>query len=199
MPIGDGVNSMVAGCKVWIILHQSRLAGNTRKDGWTQQVWRCWRCLSATGNGSGNKMVVDLKWLRQTTLALLLMIHALKSSHSPAQTRMMSRWCDGQQLASSRWVHNGCGKPFKCCWEETAGRFIDKQWKGFWARMNLDIPQWRLWMTTTNSFPLTAWVVPAKVSCRPLKFRSGVRLPLCCWELKYPVVDFSNRKWHQIW
>lgn len=52
--------------------------------------------------------------------------------------------------------------------------------KGFSAQMNLYIPKWLLWMTTTNRFPLTTWLVKVNVSCWPLKFTFVGCLYLWC-------------------
>lgn len=64
MPIGDGG---VTGYKVWIIFHQSGMAGNRETDRRMQKVWRCsdgYQGQEMVARPAvGSKTLVDLKWL----------------------------------------------------------------------------------------------------------------------------------------
>lgn len=108
MPIGDGG---VTGYKVWIIFHQSGMAGSRETDRWMQQVWRCSDGYQGqemvAGPAVGTKMLADLKWLWPSQ-------GVSDSVCTPCHTlyvrKQLLSWSKAQCLTAAHFLLCGCGK-----------------------------------------------------------------------------------------
>lgn len=147
------------------------------------------RWLSVTGNGcppcSGNKMLKDLKWLgshRQSVTVLALTVTCI---HRKANTILvespLSQRCDSGKLVSLRCMHNGVPNRSSAAKRKQQADLQTSREKvselGWFSIFPSDS-----WMIATNRFPLTTWVVEAKVSCWLLKFTS-VGFLWCLWSM----------------
>lgn len=126
MLIGDGAR-LIPRCKVWIIFHQSSMAGNGQMDAAGLKMLR-W--LSVTGNGhppcSWNKMLADLKRLRSSQGVCDSVSTRCHNLHIQKQTPSWLKAhcvCD-VTTASLQWAHNGVAKHSSAAKRAAAHRYI---------------------------------------------------------------------------